>query len=464
MRSLSRLSVLCALSIVALLSLSSHAEARSSLAPGQRLLPGQALKAANGGARLVMRRSGALVLSYRPRHNDAPSSKRKSRPPSPSCHTRRCRFLRPREVWRARVNRVPGTKLMMRNNGRLELVARGKTLWSRRGRPGADLKLTDRGAAELRADRILLTARRSASDDPAVYWSTATTTPQYVGDALAPGESLDPYEFLQSDNGLYQLEMRPDGRLALWVLGAGPCPMWITPMGANDAPHVPGSSLQMMSEGTLAIVAPDGQVVWAWADYADHQSLPDAVAGSQLVLQPTGDVQVVSPSNQLVWHTNSDFARGRALCPGEKLFYGQVLAAPEQGVGSPYTGGNWLEISTYGPAEKGYEIDVGSPGGPVHIFHDKGGPNASGMYLKQQQNGDLQAIVADTGVAAWDTGTDGHLNSFATTRDYNLLIVHAYNQDGSTWFDPVYSAPDADTDLKDLQMSEKISMTMAPMG
>jgi hypothetical protein len=445
-----------------------EAKPRSGLAPGKSLRPGQALVA--GAARLSMRGNGDLVLLYVPRRARSPLARR-AKAPGRRCSTRRCRFLRPRTLWRSGTAGHPDAQLRMRASGTAVVVAGGRILWSSRSRgPGAHLRLGRDGNLGIYRGGA---AASSLEEGAEALWQTGTETPEYAGDELGPGETLGPNRYLQSANGQYELDMTPEGWLALWVRGAGPCPMFVAPSaeGSGMGARVPGSSLEMEASGRLSIRGPEAAapILWTMRNYDNpHESAqPTPVPGSRLVLENDGNLAVLAPGGEVVWQTETERVRGPVLCPGESLFYGQVLGSVYSGIGSQYQGGYYLQIATANRG-RGSEVDVvgASRLSVSHVYRSKTGPSATGMYLRMQDDGDLQLLLdGGDGIPIWETGT-AFPNSFATASSGALQIyAPLVNSSGQRAFLAIYEKPDLEEETtKGISQSEKLSMTLAPLG
>lgn len=460
--------------LILLTAVDAEAKPRSGLTAGQALRPGQALVA--GAARLAMHPNGDLALYYVPLRADSPLARR-ARPPRPGCRTRRCRFLRPRRLWHTRSGGHPGARLVMRGDGAAVVVARGKVLWSSRShRRGASLRLGRDGDLGIYAPaRARAGGARASSFQEEVesVWSTGTETPEYVGADLGPGEMLEPGQYLQTANGQYELDMSPQGWMVLWVRGAGPCPMFVGPSTGGNSPYLPrrpGSTLNMEADGSLVVRGPEGTELWWLRNYANpHDSAqPTPVPGSRLVLEADGNLAVVSPSGSVVWQTETDQIRGAVLCPGESLWYGQLLGSVYSGPGSQYQADYYLEVATANRG-RGSEVNVAGAGDftTTHLYRSKTGASAEGMYLQMKNWGDLQLLLdGGDGVPIWETGTT-FPNSFATVSHLGSLQLYApmLNGEGKRVFNAIYENPNAEEELADgLGQAEKISMSMAPMG
>ncbi len=455
-------------SLFALVAATAEAKPRSGLAPGKSLRPGQALVA--GAARLSMRADGDLVLLYVPHRANSPLARR-AKAPGRRCSTRRCRFLRPRRLWHSGTAGHPGAQLQMRASGTAVVVAGGRTLWSSRSHgPGAYLRLGRDGDLGVYPGGA---GASSLEEGLEALWRTGTETPEYVGDELGPGQTLSPNQYLQSANGQYELDMTTEGWLALWVRGAGPCPMFVAPSaeGSGMGERVPGSSLAMEASGRLSIRGPGAAapILWTMRNYDNprESAQPTPVPGSRLVLENDGNLAVLAPGGEVVWETETERVRGPVLCPGESLFYGQVLASVYSGAGSQYQGGYYLQIATANRG-RGSEVDVvgASKLSVSHIYRSKTGPSATGMYLQMQDDGDLQLLLdGGDGIPVWETGTT-FPNSFATAASSALQIyAPLLNSSGQRVFAAIYQKPDLEEELtKGISQSEKISMEMAPLG
>jgi len=449
------------------------AKPRSALGPGQALAPGQALVA--GSSRLALHRNGDLALYYVPLRAGTPLAKR-AKAPGPSCRTRRCRFLRPRRLWHTGTSGYPGARLRMRADGAAVLSAGDRTLWSSRTqRRGASLRLSTDGNLGVYAPRgaRISTTGAAFEAELEVVWQTGTESPRYAGSELGPGEVLEPGQYLQSPNGQYELDMTPSGWMALWVRGAGPCPMFIAPESGNGSggERQPGSSLAMEANGLLALRPPAGAApLWVMHNYDNphEDKQPTPVAGSRLVLENDGNLAVFAPGGETVWQTETEKIRGPVLCPGESLWYGQLLGSVYSGPGSQYQADYYLELATANRG-RGSELDVNGAGRltTTHIYKDKTGPSAEGMYVQMQNWGDLQVLLdGSSGGPIWEVGTT-FPNSFATVTFLGSLQIYAPmpNAEGNRVFRAIYEKPNADEELsRGIGQAAKLSMSLAPMG
>jgi hypothetical protein len=395
----------------------------SVLHAGQTLAPGRALAARRGPSRLLMRRDGNLVLQYLPVWQRTPVA-RAARPVAPRCRTRRCRFLRPRTLWRSGTAGHPGARLRVTHEGRIVVVRRGRVLWHARtgGRRVAALKLRDRGNLVARPAGG---AARSAAAQTLYAWQTGTSTPQSAGSTLDPGETLGSNEYLVSPNGQYELDMQPNGLAIVWAMGDGPCPMYVLPtltaatntIGSYNnwryewtAQPVPGSQLTMQSGGNLVLTAPGGSVLW---------QLGQQVAGTSLTMQDDGNLVAYGASGNPLWSTQTDVQRGAELCPGATLQNDQVLRSWNWPNAS-----SWEQLQFAQDDGEGAELDVvgmssdGSAGGVSHVFRSKSA--ISDPYLVMQEDGNLvvypPGAVANGDTAEWATGTNGNPGAWATLR------------------------------------------------
>lgn len=450
------------------------AKTRSALGPGQTLAPGQALVA--GSSRLTLQRNGDLALSYVPLRAGTPLARR-AKAPGPECRTRRCRFLRPRRLWHTDSAGHPGARLRVRADGAAVLSAGGRTLWSSRTHhPGASLRLSTDGNLGVYAPRgaRLSTTGPEFEAELEVVWQTGTESPQYAGSELGPGEVLEPGQYLQSPNGQYELDMTPSGWMALWVRGAGPCPMFIAPESGNGTggERQPGSSLAMEANGVLALRPPASGDAPLWVmhnyDNPHERAQPTPIAGSRLVLENDGNFAVFAPDGETVWQTETERIRGPVLCPGESLWYGQLLGSVYSGPGSSYQASYYLQLASANRG-RGSELDIvgASRLSVTHLYRDKTGPSAEGMYVQMQNWGDLQVLLdGGDGVPNWEVGTT-FPNSFATVTYLGSLQIYAPlpNAEGKRVFRLIYEQPDVDEELAaGIGQAEKISMSFAPMG
>lgn len=467
-----------AILVALLLCLPAAVEAKppSGLAPGKSLRPGQSLLA--GGAELTMRHDGDLALFYVPLRARTPLAKR-AKAPGASCRTRRCRFLRPRRLWHTGTAGHAGARLTMRADGAAVVRAGNRVLWSSRTRRrGASLRLQRNGNLAVLAPRPAASgpaATASATEaELETLWRSGTETPEYVGSQLAAGASLEPNQYLQSPNGQYELDMTPQGWMALWVRGAGPCPIFVTPSSeaGTGVARQPGSVLRMEPSGLLALRSPEpGEpVLWAMHNYGNpHESAqPTPVPGSHLALENDGNLAVLGPGGETIWETETERIRGPVLCPGESLWFGQILASVYSGPGSQYQGGAFLEIATANGG-RGSELNLVAADqhlGVTHIYRERAGPSAEGMYLQMQNRGALELLLeGGDGVPNWQSGTTIP-SSFAAVRGLSLAIYAPFlNSEGERAYYAIYEQPDADEETTTgISQAEKLAMSLAPMG
>jgi len=212
----------------------------SSLASGARLLPGQQLVSPNHEYRLTLQTDGNLVL-YGP--SGVPWS---------------TQSMGPRRV------------LAMQADGNLVLYGEGRPLWSSRTFKSPGTRL------ELRNDGNMVVVAPG-------FWPTWMSH-SHSAWMLAGKRLVGAYnQFLTSPNGLNTLVMRADGNL---VLNNGGRALWATrTMGANRV-------LLMRTNGS-ATVYQDSKVLW----YTPTGGHP----GSALVVNNDGKVIILGRDWRILW-------------------------------------------------------------------------------------------------------------------------------------------------------------------
>jgi hypothetical protein len=269
-----------------------------------------------------------------------------------------------------------------------------------------------------------------------ILWATRTATPQYAGSELASGQTLEPNQYLQSSNGLYELFMSPNGSLVVVDNGANACPSWMEPSSIDWVPYgnkyngtlhwyainppVPGSALTMQStDGNLVLYTPSGAAPWA--------SGTTGYPGDYLVMQSDGNLVIYTTGGGAPWATGGNTTLGSALCDGETMTTAQHLSSYGYELGLQYyelefaTDGNkGMELNTFqwfNQAENKIQ-DVS------HLWSDSSSP--SGIYLVEQSDGNLVIYPTAGGSALWATGTNGYGGAFAALGyDGYLWVVDA---------------------------------------
>ena len=164
----------------------------------------------------------------------------------PSCRvTRQLRHLRAVRTDLGKQHRhADGSALDFQTDGNVVIYATdGQPVWASNTGPasGCVLVMQNDGNLVLRSSAGLS------------LWDSATGVVRGAN-ALYPGESLSAGQSITSPDGSYAAAMQRDGNFVLY----GPSgPLWASNTG------VPGSWVQMNSDGNLVVVSPSWQPVWA---------------------------------------------------------------------------------------------------------------------------------------------------------------------------------------------------------
>jgi hypothetical protein len=206
---------------------------------------------------------------------------------------------------------------------------------------------------------------------------------------LRPGEVLAPGQGLVSPDGAQTLVVQPDGVLALF--GADPYPRWVA------GPAVAGSVLAVGANGDVALIAPDGTVVWR------PEGTP--AAGSRLVLQDDGDLVVLDPQGVRLWESGTAVLPS-ILPPGGVLRTGDALSSPDG-------------RQTFLVQEDG---DVALLG-PDASTRWSTGTDQPGATLTLREDGNLVVTDAD-GNRTWRSRTAGHPGASLVLQDDGDLVLY----------------------------------------
>jgi hypothetical protein len=113
--------------------------------------------------------------------------------------------------------------------------------------------------------------------------------PAAQGDAMQPGEVLNPDQSIGSTDGRYTLVYQGDGNLVLYGPGG---PLW-----ASGTAGRPTGVCIMQGDGNLVIYRHGPQPIWA-------SNTPQA-PGSRLVVQNDGNAVIYRPDGTPLWATNT---------------------------------------------------------------------------------------------------------------------------------------------------------------
>ncbi|HEX3947220.1 MAG TPA: hypothetical protein VHW47_05920 [Acidimicrobiales bacterium] len=287
------------------------------LSAGRQLGPGGCLFDPSGSYELAMQTDGNLVVYFS--YGGAASP-----------------------LWDSGTEGNSGADAVVQTDGNLVVYsAAGTALWSSgtAGTPNPGLVMQGDGNAVVYGNSVgqqTSTGNQvTTSGSPYAAWSTGTQGLR--GDALHPGQFLQPGQSLRSPNGQFGVTMGAAGALVLYDTGKGSggyaCPLWSVPsisaVGSGavtfDFPLVGSSTVQMATWGDLALWRP-GQVTGA-----SEWDAGTSGSGNYAVVQTDGNFVVYSSSGTPLWSTetgnNSWADEGWVLCTGRTLQVGQSLYA-----------------------------------------------------------------------------------------------------------------------------------------
>jgi pimeloyl-ACP methyl ester carboxylesterase len=186
-------------------------------------------------------------------------------------------------LWASGTDGRPVGVCIMQADGNLVMYARnGQPIWSSDTwqHPGSRLVVQNDGNVVI------------YSPDGTPVWSTNTWIPHgsaAQGDAMQPGEVLNPGLSIASANGRFHFIYQGDGNLVLYD--------GVTPLWASSTDGRPVGVCIMQDDGNLVIYARGGQPIWS----SDTWQYP----GSRLVVQDDGNVVIYSPDGTPVWATDT---------------------------------------------------------------------------------------------------------------------------------------------------------------
>ena len=241
-----------------------EAEATNTLAAGKRLKAGQSLRSSNERWRLVMKKSGNLVL----RGGKGP-------------------------VWSSQSAGNPGAYAAMQQDGNLIVRGTDETTLFASGTSGAPKsKLIVQGDGKA----VVYSPEREA------LWSTLSDVRQLrAGQLLRAGQSR------VSLTGNRRLEMGADGNLVLTDSTTGAV-LWTSQTAGN-----PGAFAAMQSDGNFIVRSAAGATLYATGTQTD----PEAT----IRLLNDGNVVIVSGAGTPLWSAANDV---RQLSAGQRLNPGQT--------------------------------------------------------------------------------------------------------------------------------------------
>ncbi len=225
-----------------------------------------------------------------------------------------------------------------------------------------------------------------------------------AGSALTPGQSLNPGDFLVSNNGNFTLIYQTDGNLVLYRQDG--TPIWWT--GTDGT--APGA-VSVTSDGDVVMTDADGNAVWATGT-GGH-------AGASLDLQDSGALQLVDRNGSVLFDSGSG-GGNQGACGGfgggSTLQSGDVLC-PNSAVTSPS-----------GMFQLVYQND-----GNLVLYRNDGVPlwwtgtdGTGGGHVSMEPGGNL-SVMSSSGDEVFSTGTDGNPGAFLTVQDDGTVVIFAAN-------------------------------------
>jgi hypothetical protein len=299
----------------------------------------------------------------------------------------------------------------------------------------------------LQDDGNLVVYGTNGAGSPYAAWST--NTQDLRGYELTDGETLEPGQYLKSQNATWTLSMTSSGYLVLssTISSATPyaCPIWSEPAvvdydpygGANtptittyepqnlsfsytdqvpaEQPYLDGyvysppsgvttatptanAYLNMQGDGNLVLYAPGGgSALWAAGTSSG--------TGADAELQTDGNVVVYSGSGVALWSSGTNDYRGSTLCTDETLQRGQFLGfSSDQGQPSVtlvmQTTCNLVLYET-SPSGAGTAIWASDTD---EVQNGTLSKQYAGCYLVMQSDGNL-AMYAQGTYPIWQSGT-----------------------------------------------------------
>jgi hypothetical protein len=328
----------------------------SSVANGSTLDAGGCLVSPDHQYELVMQIDGNLVLYYQSQADP---------------------------LWDSGTEGSSGASATLQTDGNLVVSSTAGVAWAAgsNGTSNADLVLQD--------DGNLVVYGTNPTGSAYAAWSTSTFNLR--GYMLPSGETLEPGQYLKSQNGTWTLSMTSAGYLvqSSTISAASPyaCPIWSEPAivnynplggdnvynsqpnnppittydpqnlsfsytgnvpnssgypatftppsfvgGATNAIPTPNAYLTMQTDGNLVLYSP-GAGPAQWATGTNPSS------GTLAVLQNDGNFVVYAGSGQVLWSSGTNAYRGTALCTDQTLQQGQFLGfTGQQTAGQPVSG------------------------------------------------------------------------------------------------------------------------------
>jgi hypothetical protein len=275
-------------------------------------------------------------------------------------------------LWSSGTLGDSGSTATMQTDGNLVVYDNGVAKWSSNtnGFGGSVLKLQD--------DNNLVIYQGS---DPVWDWVSG-----YIGDSLAPGETISSGQRLIGPGHQYQMVMQGDGNLVLYQ---GNTSLWSSGTSGDS-----GSTATMQTDGNL-VIYDNGVAKWS--------SNTAGFGGSFLKLQDDNNL-VIYQGGQPVWDWASGYM-GNTLGAGGTLSPGQVLIAPGHQYRLIMQGDGNLVL---------YQ-------GNASLW-SSGTSGDSGSTATMQTDGNL--VVYDNGVAKWYSNTAGFGGSFLRLQDDNNLVIY----------------------------------------
>jgi hypothetical protein len=214
---------------------------------------------------------------------------------------------------------------------------------------------------------------------------------------------LYPYQFLETDDGNYQLILQGDSNLVLYYQGRA---IWTTNTAGRSA-----ASLVMQSDGNLVLYNTSGAALWSSGTYGNP--------GAYLTLQSDGNLVIYSSSGAALWDSRTVNIQNYLVT------YNTIQSS---GILYP---NKFLETD-----DGNYQLILQGDSNLVLYYQGRAiwttnTAGRSAASLVMQSDGNL-VLYNTSGAALWSSGTYGQGTSqLILQNDGNLVIYNS--SDKPTW-------------------------------
>lgn len=235
---------------------------------------------------------------------------------------------------------------------------------------------------------------------------------------LTAGQSLNPGEALQSDNGKYSLQMQGDGNLveyegaasiesAIWASGTSDLPSFMRPVRAD-----------MQDDGNLVLYAATGTPAWA--------SGTDGNPGSRLVVQDDRNLAIYNASGAQIW-ANHKTANGVDAAPVRAFEAQDVGFGKRMETEAILYRDGLLAVSTFGKVDAWF---TGLRGRVLVICVDSGGRS---IWVSQELRCTTRCSVLDPSCASY--GRDSFVEHFPAEVGAHTATIDILQADEASFVD-----------------------------